>query len=337
MTQRLETPARIAVVKPCCIGDCVMALPALDSLAAAFPAAELHLAVGPHSRTILESRQCRWRLETISDRITPPAAVRMAVATRRKRLDLVILLERSRLLRAAFDAVARCDTASVAVVEPEIRHESVAYLDILRALGIEPLVTIPTLTPEREDDEAARKLLAPYSRPVLLHPGGAENPGTTMPDKRWPAKRYAALARTLEKDGYDVLFSGGPGDRQLVDSVIDAAGLPPDRSFAGRINLRTAAAVAARTSLFVGGDTGMSHVAAAAGVPVVAIFGPTNPRRYRPLGERVTVLAPTESWELPDIDLRRARHGTLPSTAQVPGDDVLAACQEALRPRIEPA
>lgn len=323
-------PSRIGVVKPCCIGDCVMALPTLDSIAAAFPEAELLLFVGNHSRPILESRGDRWQIRTIPDRIAPTAAARLALDTRAARVDLIVLLERSRLLHAALDMLASASVAPVAVVQPETRHESVAYLDVLRGLAIEPSVTRPMLSPSPAEEEAARQLLARWARPVILHPGGAENPGATMPDKRWPADRYAELARWLDAEGYDVIFTGGRGDRDLVERIIADARLPADRSQAGEVDLRMAAALAARAQVVVAGDTGMSHIAAAAAAPVVAIFGPTNPRRYQPLGDAVTVLAPDASWTLPDMDLRHTAGASLPSTAEVSLDAVIAACRAAL-------
>lgn len=331
MTTETRPPTRIGVVKPCCIGDCVMALPTLDSISAAFEAAELQLFVGQHSRAVLEGHSSRWTIRTIDDQISAPQATRLALMARTERLDLVVLLERSRLLRTAFGALARTRVASVAIVQPEIRHESIAYLDVLRGLGIEPSVTNPNLTPAPVATEAARRLLARWPHPVILHPGGAENPGSTMPDKRWPTSRFAALARAIEADGTDVVFTGGSGDRTLVEQVMADAGLPFDRCFAGQIDLSTAVAMAAQARLFVGGDTGMCHVAAAVGAPVVAIFGPTNPRRYRPIGDHVTVVAPDASWCQPDADLRRSDIGPRPSTDEVTLVEVLAACRSALK------
>lgn len=331
MTQGAASPARIGVVKPCCIGDCVMALPTLDSLAAAFPNADLQVFVGPHSQPIFEGRE-PWTVRSIGDRITAKAAGRQALSIRAEDFDLVVLLERSRILTSAFVALAGCPVAAVTRVMPEVRHESVAYLDALRGLAIEPLVTQPVLRPSRQEAEIADQLCSCWPRTVLFHPGGAENPGATMPDKRWPASHYVALARLIESHGYTVIFSGGASDRELVSRIVQDAGLPSDRSLAGQVSLGGAIAVAARSSLYVGGDTGMSHIAAAAGTPVVAIFGPTNPRRYRPIGDRVTVVAPAASWTLPDVDLRRASSATVPCTSDVTVDQVSAACLAILPP-----
>lgn len=324
------TPGSIAVVKPCCIGDCVMALPTLDSLETAFPDAERSVLVGRHSRAIFEMRDSSWSLTAIPDQISPRMALKTASAVRSAGADLVILLERSRMLRWAFSLHFGDRAHSVASLNPEFRHESAAYLDVVRALGITPAICRPHLTPSDADMARGREVLKSYSRPVVLHPGGAENPGVTMPDKRWPAERYIALARLLTDDGYDVLFSGGPDDRALNAHVAAAADLPAERSLAGQLGLMEAAAVASQSGLFVSGDTGMSHIAAATGAPVIAIFGPTNPRRYRPIGHAVTVLAPDASWELPDVDLRHARLSDLPQTDAIPVDAVYSAALRML-------
>ena len=87
-----------------------------------------------------------------------------------------------------------------------------------------------------------------------------------------------------------IVLTGTPGERAQVDSV--KAGLPPDRvvDLSGDIDLLTAAAVMAELDLFVTGDTGPMHLANAVGTPVVAVFGPSDPRRYAPRGPRDTVV-----------------------------------------------
>ncbi|MCO5177084.1 MAG: glycosyltransferase family 9 protein [Thermomicrobiales bacterium] len=307
-----------------------MALPTLDSLQLAFPDAERTVLVGEHSRAIFETRSSGWRIAPISNQITPRVAFETAIAVRRSGAGCVVVLERSRLLRWAFAAIFGERAHAVAPIQPEIRHESAAYLDVVRALGIVPSVSQPSMAATIADLAQADELLKPYDRPVVLHPGGAENPGTAMPDKRWPAERYAALARMLTEDGCDVLFSGGPGDRQLNEHVAVAAGLPVQRSLAGQFGLTTAAAVVSRAALFVSGDTGMSHIAAASGTPTVAIFGPTNPRRYRPIGRAVEVIAPEESWDLPDVDLRTASRDALPQTTSISVHEVYAAMKSTM-------
>jgi ADP-heptose:LPS heptosyltransferase len=173
---------------------------------------------------------------------------------------------------------------------------------------------------------------------ALLHPGGAENPGSTMHGKRWPPDRFVSLARELTRRDMTVFLSGAAGDRELVLGIARDAALPESRALAGRADLPTTTAILERAALYVGPDTGISHLAAAVGAPTVAIFGPTNPRRYRPLGAAVSVVAPPASWDLPDVDLRRSRPSAAAvATERVAVDEVIAACEAVLAVRTDRA
>jgi len=113
------------------------------------------------------------------------------------------------------------------------------------------------------------------------------NPGAGWGAKRWPAQRYGEVARQLAKDGLRCLVNFGPGEEELFQEVNTASGgvvRPTKASITGLI------ALTRRARLFIGGDTGPMHLAAALQVPVVAIFGPTDPARNGPYGTRSIVL-----------------------------------------------
>lgn len=113
------------------------------------------------------------------------------------------------------------------------------------------------------------------------------NPGAGWGAKRWPADRYGEVARQLSNDGLRCLVNFGPGEENLFDEVFEASGgvvLPTKACITGLI------ALTRRAKLFIGGDTGPLHLAAAMRVPVVAIFGPTDPARNGPYGTRSVVL-----------------------------------------------
>src|SRR5450755_132738 len=113
------------------------------------------------------------------------------------------------------------------------------------------------------------------------------NPGAGWGAKRWPAERYGEVARQLGEDGLKSLINFGPGERDLahvVESVSEGATKQIDCTLAELI------AFTRRARLFIGGDTGPLHLAAALGVPVVGIFGPTDPARNGPFGTRSIVL-----------------------------------------------
>ena len=118
------------------------------------------------------------------------------------------------------------------------------------------------------------------------------NPGAGWGAKQWPAERYGILARELARDGFRVLVNYGPGEEVLAHAVAKAS---DDSAHAVQCSIGELIALTRRASLFVGGDTGPLHLAAALKVPVVAIFGPTDPARNGPFGTRSAVLRNPES------------------------------------------
>ncbi len=118
------------------------------------------------------------------------------------------------------------------------------------------------------------------------------NPGAGWGAKQWPAERYGQVARAMAKDGIKPLVNFGPGEEDLARQVEAASGnvaTPIACSLTQLISLTR------RACLFVGGDTGPLHLAAALKVPVVGIYGPTNPARNGPFGTRSVVLRSSSS------------------------------------------
>ncbi|HEX5165117.1 MAG TPA: glycosyltransferase family 9 protein [Thermomicrobiales bacterium] len=325
------TPERVAILKPCCLGDCVMALPAIDTVLAAWPASEVDVFVGAHSRSAFAFRS-RLHLRRVRDSLDVPSALQLSRVLRQGQYDLVVVLDRSRLLNGASRLARARKSVAIHTRAPELRHETEVYLDVMRQLGISTPVTTPSITPSVVARQAAKGLLPDQSAPLsILHPGGARNPGANMLEKRWPADRFTQLASELKRDGISVLLSGGPDDVALASQIARDAGLEDWSILAGRTDIGTLAAILEQAAVYVGPDTGVSHIAAAVGTPTVAIFGPTNPRRYRPLGPDVHVLAPAASWSIVDRDLRRRTDEPGPiSTNLVTFDPVLRAAREAI-------
>ena len=113
------------------------------------------------------------------------------------------------------------------------------------------------------------------------------NPGAGWGAKRWPAERYGQVARDLAKDGLRSLVNYGPREEDLA-AAVEAASEGTARKIACSVS--ELIALTRRARLFIGGDTGPMHMAAALQVPVVAIFGPTNPARNGPYGTKAIVL-----------------------------------------------
>lgn len=121
--------------------------------------------------------------------------------------------------------------------------------------------------------------------PVERHNSGFAviHPFSSSPRKNWPLEKFAAVAQALQNDGVEVRFTAGP------DEPLDGAVRFDDL---GRL-----AEWLAQASIYIGNDSGITHLAAACGVPVVALFGPASPRAWTPRGSRVRVLSLDDSAE----------------------------------------
>jgi heptosyltransferase-1 len=113
------------------------------------------------------------------------------------------------------------------------------------------------------------------------------NPGAGWGAKRWPAERYGHVAKLSARDGLRSIVNYGPGEEQLArEAEIASEGA----AIAMKTSISELIALTRRAKLFVGGDTGPLHLAAALRIPVVAIFGPTDPARNGPYGTPSIVL-----------------------------------------------
>jgi heptosyltransferase-1 len=149
------------------------------------------------------------------------------------------------------------------------------------------------------------------------------NPGAGWGAKQWPAERYGYVAKQLAEDGVKTLINCGPGEKNLAQAVeADSGGAAEEIAF----SLTQLIAITRRAALFIGGDTGPMHLAAALGIPVVGIFGPTNPARNGPFGTRSIVLRSSSS---PTSHSRREQ--TDPGLLEISSDQVLAAARQLLR------
>jgi lipopolysaccharide export system permease protein len=148
-------------------------------------------------------------------------------------------------------------------------------------------------------EEAATKLL-PDGSPIL-----AISPLAARPEKTWADQNFADLVmRLLAQNGpcagWRVLLAGGPGEEKQFPKLI--AAVPQDRLtvMTNQPDLLVVAAALRRCRLYIGNDSGLTHLSAAAGVPTMALFGPTNPSHFGPWGEQGRVV------EAPEINGVRA-------------------------------
>ncbi|MBI3977351.1 MAG: lipopolysaccharide heptosyltransferase II [Chloroflexi bacterium] len=304
-------PRAVVVVKPCCLGDVLMATAAIRQIRRSYPEARLALAVGDWSRPAVAgnpdvdeivpagrvgtTRPGRWR-----------DYLRLVWRLRRGRYDAAVVLDRSAWLallpwmagiphRAGINSGGRGFALTVRASWQPDRHEADLSLDVLRAMGLAVAPPRLRFVPGAEDLAWAGAALAEIGseRVVTMHPGGGANPGMVLTAKRWLPDRFAAVGARLVAGGAWLVLVGAPSDRSAADAVLahlPAAARARTVDLVGQTTFGRLGAVLARSALHIGNDAGPTHLAAAVGAPVIAIFGPSSPAMYRPIGDHAIAL-----------------------------------------------
>jgi heptosyltransferase-2 len=174
------------------------------------------------------------------------------------------------------------------------KHELEYNLSLLSALGVPDPAPIPPSIVLSDDDvqEAARvaaELGLTTSTPrVVLHPGSGGSA------REWSAESFGGLGMKLAAMGYDVVVTGGPGEDELVHSVVKRIGVSA-RAWVNRGSLKTLGAFIRDSALFVSNSTGPLHIAAAVGTPVIGLYPPIlacSPTRWGPYTHKKAVFVP---------------------------------------------
>lgn len=168
-------------------------------------------------------------------------------------------------------------------VGSDATHVVEQYHALAEAVACRALAPTDARLPRnQESEQAMAKRTTEWGRDFVML-----GPGAGWGAKQWPVERYAEVAQALSRDGFVAVVNVGPGEDKLA-TVIEKAAPESVRSFAGPVG--DLIALTRRARLFIGGDSGPLHLAAALAVPVVAIFGPTDPLRNGPYGTKQIVL-----------------------------------------------
>jgi heptosyltransferase-2 len=288
---------RLIVFAPNWLGDAVMALPAIADLRRAMPQAALDVAARPAVAPL-------FTMVPGVQEVVPVEEHGVTARTLRDRgYDAALLLPNSfnsaLLARRAgiqerwgYRGDFRSPLLTRAVAAPPRVHQAAYYQHLVRELGfpnglLEPRVVVADETRRRALATLAAAGWNAQSPLVAVAPGAAYGGA-----KRWPATSYAALASALSERGSTTVLIGSQGDATAgleLLAAIDANARAID--LIGRTDLPMLAGVLVHCRALVTNDSGAMHLAAALGIDVTAMFGPTNERETRPLGRgRLTVL-----------------------------------------------
>jgi heptosyltransferase III len=279
------------------IGDAVLSTGLLSYLIDRHPGARLTIAVGPVAAPLFETVPGLERLVVVEKRRWSLHWLPLYAAVAGRRWDLVVDLRGSALAWLLRAGERR------AMAKGDASEHRVSQLGRLFDLDPPPGPRLWT-TPAQE---RAAALLVPAGIPVL-----AIGPAANWRGKQWRAECFAELAQRLTAAGgllpnarVAVLAAGH--ERAQAEPLLE--GIPEARriDLVGRVDLLTAAAVLRRCALFIGNDTGLMHIAAAAGTPTLGLFGPSPSRQYAPWGPRAAFVCsadPPETMFGPGFDHR---------------------------------
>ncbi len=315
---------KLLVVKLDHLGDVVTATPVFRSLREAFPDARVDVLVGPWAKDLVSANPFVDKVLTYdSARFRRPAGPRESPRRKLRQMRAIAAHRYTHIVDLRGDswtlllpflsgAVRRVDRGSVRLeswIEQRIsggdpiaaripRHEVETNLEVIRPLmgKYAPVAGAPGPRAPRVEvfiTDHDRRALAARLRPlgipvevplVTIHPGASWQP------RAWRLERFAEVARQiLDQHPVHVVIVGTVEEMDIVDKM--GLLLSDDRAhFLFDLRLSETATLIERSLLFIGNDSGIAHLAAAIGTPLIALYGPQDPRRFRPWSEKAVVL-----------------------------------------------
>ena len=292
----------VLIIKLRYIGDVLLATPTLRAIKAARPEVRLTMMVNRGTEDVLSGNPDVDDI-MILDKGSLAAQWQLIVGLRRRQFDTVIDLtdgDRSAFLswvsaapvRIGFNDEhrwrGRCYTEVVQPV-PAVRHRIDRDLEALKHVNIPAGSEDPRLWLTPEEEKSADRLLDQLGiqrsqSMVILQPGAR------YWFKAWPPERFAELADRLTAKYHCQVLIGGSGQDGDLAQKIQLMSQSRPTILAGRATIKQFAAIAKQSALFVGSDSGAMHITTAVATPVVALFGPSDPREWGPRGGPAEVI-----------------------------------------------
>ncbi len=290
------------------IGDVVMTLPALRAIRKSAPRARITILVKPWVADLFDlcpdvDEVMIYEAPGIHEGL--PGKWRLARSLAEKDFQAAVLLQNAfeaaliaRLAGIPIRAGYGTDGRRLLLTHPVKRERAILkrhqihyYLEMIKALGgrgdAGPTVR---LFPGQDAGAETREILRAHGMTEEMPLLGIAPGATYGPAKMWFAERYAAVAdRLADEYGLKTVLFGSGADRPVAERVA-GAGRHSMINLAGSTSLREAMAVISRCRLFLSNDSGLMHLAGAFGIPLVAVFGSTNPRTTSPVGEKSVVI-----------------------------------------------
>ncbi|MDE0636441.1 MAG: lipopolysaccharide heptosyltransferase II [Candidatus Poribacteria bacterium] len=331
------TPERILVVKLDHLGDVLLATPVFSNLRLAYPNTELHALIGTWGRIILENHPdvdkvleynspafCRSEQRT-----SLKNALQLYRQLRHHKYDLLVELRGDwRTVCFALLRVTprRLNRASLQIANklgfPRFSgtHETVRNLDVLRRSGIPTSIETTTFSVDRENEKWASNFLKTHQIQIE-QPFIVIHPGSPIPLKRWDPKRYAELADWLiAQKRAQILFVGVKDEIPIINQIQDRM-QGKSTNIAGKTNITQLASILQVCSMFIGNDSGPMHLAAAVGTQTIGLYGPSDPKRFGPVGNKCQTIQ--KKFDCPPCSGSTCRFGAEGCMSQIQVVDVI--------------
>ncbi len=288
---------RILFITSTRIGDAVLSTGALAHLVDNYPGARITVACGPVVAPLFEAMTDVHEVIALNKKKFAGHWVDLWRRTVGRFWDVVVDLRGS-----AISWVLLARRRHVAGRSKGTSHKVVT---LSKALGLEqPSDPRIVLSPSYSEDAARLLEDGPYL---------AVCPTANWVGKRWPADRFLELIRRLTNDngpfsGSKIVVFGGPGEEDMAAPLMEGLDSESVIDLVGKVDLPTAFACLKKTDFFIGNDSGLMHLAAAAGIPTLGVFGPSPDALYAPWGKNCMVVR-SESYEAivnnPEFDHRK--------------------------------
>lgn len=270
---------RILVITLSNVGDVILTTPVVRTLAKEFPGSRIDVMVGPRAKEVFEKDPRVSKLIIYDKHISIGEKRRLQLKLKKLHYDLIVDI-RNTIFPLLIGPKYR--TGTIQRFPAEISHSKARHLYRLQSLGISNLSEPAYVHVPEEDEGYAERILKELSL------GGdfiVISPGARSHLKRWTVEGFAHVADRLRKEcGAEVLFIGQGEDDAIISDVMSRMKQRP-HNIAGRTNIRQLAHILKRSKLLITNDSAPLHLGCAVGTKVLAIFGPTDPKKYGPTGE----------------------------------------------------
>jgi heptosyltransferase-1 len=323
------SPQRILMIRMGAMGDIVHTLPAAATLRRAFPNAEIDWLAETHWSALLAGNPHLSEVRKLCRRDWT-AFFRAVGDLRRRRYDCIIDFQG--LMKSAVIA-GLCGAGEVIGFQTQALREKPAALAYQRQVAVpmdahvvdQNLALVHALGNSQQPMEDVIEFPLPGSSGNVAPPFPGDylavSPSAGWLAKRWPPQKFAELMVRVDHEmGWPAVLNCGPGEEALAQAIVEKT--RPERTRIVGGDLGALIGLARRARVFVAGDTGPLHIAAALGTPVVAVFGPTSPRRNGPYSKRSRVVRAT------GVETTYSRSAGGEDIARVTVDEVFRALVE---------